>query len=247
MKIANRLAVSGTVVTVLACLTAPLDAATIVLNPSGDTFITSESGNADTNYGSAPSMTLTGGAGTGVNAGLFRFDLSAIPAGATIDSVTFGVYVESVIAGTFFQVRQVTSDWVASEATWNNSKAGTPWTTAGGDVQATALANDDILTGEIGKYQVWPSSTSTPSQQTAEAAALKALVESWITNSSTNYGVMIRRFGGNTAQGFTLTTSEGVNKPQLTIHYTPVPEPASIVTLGSAALALILPRRRRIG
>lgn len=84
--------------------------------------------------------------------GLLGFDLSAIPAGSTINSVTLTMTMRGEDSGSSvedffdFELHEITGTGaiVESEATWNDRAAGVPWTTPGGDFSATVLSSISV-------------------------------------------------------------------------------------------------------
>ena len=64
-----------------------------------------------------------------------KFDLSSIPGGSIIDSVTFSIYPTVQDAGYTIYARRIlaaNSDWDTNACTWTNRKAGTAWAGSGG-------------------------------------------------------------------------------------------------------------------
>ena len=209
------------------CTQAISNADVIVLNPIADAMV--DVNNPNTNFGSTTSMTLLGGNTT---AGLFKFDLSSLPSGSTIDSLQFRFYVTSQINQPFFEFKELVADWDEGEVTWNNASVGVPWATAGGGVTGAQLGNDDILATEVGTYQKY---ASTPD--------FVALAQDWLDNPSANYGFRLHRFPGDASRSIELPSSEAsLNLPELQVTYT-VPEPGSLALMGLAAL-VAFPRRR---
>ena len=72
---------------------------------------------------------------------LLRFDLSALPAGAVINSATLELTVNRVWAGGTVAARRVTESWTETGATWNSRDGVTAWTTAGGSSDSTNAAS----------------------------------------------------------------------------------------------------------
>jgi len=64
---------------------------TITLTPVADAYILSSS--ASTNYGTATTLYVGSQTTSSTGRALFRFDLKAIPAGATVQSATFQAYL----------------------------------------------------------------------------------------------------------------------------------------------------------
>lgn len=147
----------------------------------------------DLNYGSAPTLdVLHGLEGSENGAALIRFDISALPSDATIDSAYLQLYLESGtgLNPVDLSLRIVTSSWNESTVTWNTAPAATPgWIT-------------------------W-SMDATPGYKTT--IDLSGWVAYWMTLP--NYGVQL---SGPTSNLFTRTFSsrEGYNAaPSLVVNY----------------------------
>lgn len=197
------------------------------------------------------------GQGSGsIRRGLIRFDVSSLPAGATVTgaSMTLTLIKSSGAAGNrTVTVHRSLTLWgegasddsargagdgtaaLAGDATWTKPFFGQAglWTTAGGDFTSTASASLTVGTA-LNTAFIWSS------------AGLAADVQSWVSNPAQNFGWEIKgdESTGSTAKVF--ASSEGLTasqRPSLSVTYTlPVPEP------GTAALLLasgLLIRRRR--
>ena len=137
-------------------------AATVILPVMADTFILSSA--PDNNAGGNTLLNLgTDGQG-GVRRGLLRFDVSAIPAGATVTSAVLRLTVVRIPVGgpanSNFELHRLLADWsggtqagnsgapaTEGEVTWNSRMHGTGgWTDPGaaGDAEATASASQFV-------------------------------------------------------------------------------------------------------
>lgn len=123
---------------------------TITLEPTADARITSLA--ATTNYGSCNETWVSAASRT-----LMRYNVSSIPAGATILSATLTLYQNTTSSTTDnIEVRRLTNDWTensgsctgngSTTANWNQRMSGTNWTTAGGDMAAAVYANTYVGT-----------------------------------------------------------------------------------------------------
>lgn len=168
---------------------------------------------------------------------LIRFDLSGIPPGATIESVSLRLALSrgggaNPAVGLF----PVTSAWTeggtnsqgqegapdlasAGDATWRFRSFPTlEWTNLGGDIEATPSATLTI--------PAWAPNTTTP-QTWATTAALVADVQDWVNAPATNFGWMLKivtETTGRKSRRFN-SRSNGTMPPQLTVVYTAPPEP----------------------
>ncbi len=88
------------------------------------------------------------------------FSLSSIPANASIASAVLTLSGDGVSAGyddgglTYTAYRSLRTDWSETGATWNQAKAGTPWTNPGGDYddttgQTVTVDGDDNLVFDL--------------------------------------------------------------------------------------------------
>jgi spore coat protein A len=217
--------------------------------------ITVQSAKDNTLYESATGA-LSSGAGDGMFIGktanaeirraLVKFDLTAIPPGSTINSVTMTVYMNRSRAGNRpATLHRVSADWgegpssfpgnggagsmsEPGDATWRHRFYDTSfWTTLGGDFASTPSATTTIGSG-IGSYS-WTST-----------ASLTADVQQWVNFPATNFGWLIK--GDETASSTAkrLATREIATpsqRPTLVVNFTPPPDAgACCFTLGNCTL-----------
>lgn len=175
--------------------------------------------------------------------GLLRFDLSGVPAGATINLVTLSLNMSMTSAGAVnVSAFRLASDWgegtsdagasggmgaasTIGDATWIHTFFNaSSWNTAGGDFAALASATTSV--GAVGGY-TWTS------------AQMLADVQGWIASPSSNFGWMLLgdEVNNNTTKRFdTRENATAANRPTLNIDYTPVPAPATMLVLLCGAL-----------
>jgi len=209
----------------LACLAAPAAAVTVTLQPStADTYL--DQNTATTNYGGNTTMQVrsqNGSGGSGRNArAIVRFDLSQIPAGATINSATLRLYMTTApTQNRTYGAHRITADWTEGGATWSSSGLGN-WN--GGSFNNTATGT--TTTGTTSN--VWRSWDVT------------ADVQAWVNGSAPNHGWLVKDASenSNTVRTANFATSENgtsANHPTLVIDY----EPAYTITL-SAGSAVVM-------
>lgn len=161
-----------------------------------DTYLSSKK--SGTNYGSATTLINDLNDGTGGNQySLLKWNLAAIPAGATVQSATLGITVSNASAGTY-NLYQYNRSWVEGTATWSNQ---TP---------------DSYLGPLVGSIQA----SSTGAKTITLNAAGLAMVQGWVNGSVANNGVIFKSTG--TTDGLDLRSSEyGTQsaRPMLTIQY----------------------------
>ena len=101
----------------------------LTIQPSDiDNYLRSE--NPDNNYGGAPFVYLR----LADRNAILKFDFSALPAGAIINSATLSVYKDTDSASiNFFAYRLTQTAWTELGSTWNKYDGTNNWATAGGD------------------------------------------------------------------------------------------------------------------
>ena len=199
--------------------------------------------------------------------GLVWFDVaSAIPTGATIDGVQLSLTVAGVAGGGsdpfpyVTGIHPVTRNWGegtlgagsntagsgqgfatpadGTSATWTHAfLTNQPWTTVGGDYNATPSATVPVA-GTAGSTFTWGST-----------AAMVADVQGWLNNPAANFGWMVLGNEAEVTSFRSFHVREGTNaalRPALTVTFTPVPEPSTLL-LGVLALVSISVMRRRRG
>ncbi|MFD0862371.1 DNRLRE domain-containing protein [Sungkyunkwania multivorans] len=198
---------------------------TIDINPSRyNTLYESATGNLSNGAGSYffAGNTLQADA-INTRRGLLYFDLSAIPAGATVTAATLTLNMNQTRADAEnVSLHSVTSDWgsgtsdagggegdgtgaTTNDATWIHSFFSTStWASPGGDFNPTPSATTTV--DGVGMYS-WSS------------AGLVSDLNAWITTPANNFGWI---FIGNestdrTAKRFEAT---GTNQPVLSVTYT---------------------------
>ena len=185
--------------------------------------------------------------------GLLDFDIAgAIPAGSTIDSVELTLHMSRTLAGTFdVGLYRVLADWgeeasdapgeegggdVAEpgDATWTHRFWQTDlWSMPGGDFDPTFGAKTPV--GGVGFY-TWATTTGLVND-----------VQNWLDDRETAFGWILIGNESTTPTSKRFDTREHPTeafRPVLTIDFTPVPEPTSLL-LGSVACLLALRRRRQ--
>jgi spore coat protein A len=220
---------------------------------SGDTVVVARDAAADnTLYESATGalsnargqvMVVSRSAGI-IHRGLVRFDLSSIPASATITGATLTLHnLQSGTQSTTVSLFRTAAGWgegtslatgteeagapaTTTDATWlHRFYPGTLWTAAGGDFAATASVQATV--GDAGAYAF-------------TSAALVADVQSWIVSPGTNQGWTIRgreSSGGNGLKRFASRENvTAAQRPRLVVSYVaPPPEPTGACALPGGA------------
>ncbi len=161
-----------------------------------------------------------------VRRGLIAFDVSSIPAGSTITSVSLTLHMSRTTSGAQnIQMRRVLADWgegssgagrgegggaasTTNDATWVHRFFNTAsWTTPGGDFATTVSATTSV--NQIANY-IWSGS------------GLVADVQAWVDGTASNFGWILL---GNevpiaTAKRFDSSENTTVAfRPQLDVLY----------------------------
>ncbi|MCY3003370.1 MAG: DNRLRE domain-containing protein [Planctomycetota bacterium] len=158
---------------------------------------------------------------------LVAFDLSAIPAGATVTNVQVKLFMSKTVVGAKdFALHRLTKSWnegpsvglsgngtaaQTGDSTWLHTNYATQfWTNPGGDFVTPASATLSI--GSTYQYYVWGSN-----------AALVADVQGWVNNPANNFGWILRgpEGGPKSAKQFESRESLPNYRPVLVVTYTP--------------------------
>jgi FtsP/CotA-like multicopper oxidase with cupredoxin domain len=221
------------------------EAAVLTLGASSDNTMCADNGalsNGSGNY------FFTGATDNGsARRALLRFDLSSIPAGSTINSVSLRLYCSRAKQNTSYSIslHRVLADWgegtshasgeegqgataMTNDATWTHRLyPTTTWANPGGDHVSGASASTGV--GPNGQYFTWT------------AAGMVADVQSWLDGNSPNFGwLLIGQEGqGRTAKRFDSRQGlDAARRPALTIDYTAGGAPTGACCLPSDCIEL---------
>ncbi len=133
--------------------------------------------NANVNYGDGDHMSIDGDASS-----LLRFDLTAIPAGATVLSATLSLKVSDAAdeAGGTATVHRLREAWIEAEASWLSRATMQGWSVSGArspSSDATSLVTFS------------PAALNT----TYTLSLPVAVVQEWIDDPAINYGIIVMR------------------------------------------------------
>jgi len=172
----------------------------LILSAAADTTL--DQGSPGTNNGGNSLMQTGADAGANHWRALVEFDLSPIPAGATVTGATLRLYLDGSLGPQSLDhgAYQVTADWQEMTATWDN-------TGGGGSFDPTALSTTAVSTS-TGWFE-W----SVP----------PALIHEWMDAVSPNYGLLLKYEGTKKNQQRKWASREGADSslhPQLVIEYT---------------------------
>jgi len=183
---------------------------------------------------------------------IVKFDLGSLPAGSTIDSVSFSITIDQVppaATGAIISLHSITSAWgegasnapgpegrgalaQENDATWLHTFYDSGlWSTPGGDFSDTVVASESI-------------SSSPQSVTFTSSPQLVAAVQGWVDAPASNHGWVLRGdevFMQNARRILSREYSDP-GGPLLTVEYT-LPPPSAIpalTTTGVLVMVLLL-------
>jgi hypothetical protein len=167
------------------------------------------------NSGTSPQAHIgNGGAGTGIQRQLIKFDLSSIPSNAIVTSAVLSLwlyYDQANQVSTVTCYRQLKA-WVESQATWNIWKTGSNWTTAGGfdaaDCEQAGIGSRNMTASESAGEKQW---VLNPSK-----------VQEWISGTLTNNGLLMKSEAETDRDYYAYRSSDyttAEQRPKLVIEY----------------------------
>lgn len=216
----------------------------------GVAYTGADNGRIGENTGVGNQLIVMGGS-AGNNVSLLRFDNLDLPAGATINSATLTLgLIELGFDGTTsldVSVYGLLVPYKQSEASWANRQAGQAWNGPG----ATATSGSYTFDGAFDRLGVADDTvTFTPSSPTGVVNYEWDVTTSFVAqyNAGNLYG-----FAGVASSNFPASSATFASfvpdfsghpfRPMLTVDYTPIPEPSSMLLIGLGGLAAL--RRRR--
>jgi len=186
-----------------------------------------------TNYGTNANIHIGGHVVGDHRRGIIKFDLSSIPAGASLSAATLSIWFST--GGDYsnnvrnMHAYRMKRNWVEGEVTWNIYSTGNSWGTVGG-----AGAND------IGVSHGSASVSATESANTELAISLTtAEVTKLIDGTYSNYGWLLK-VETEVDDLYTYDSSTGGTagyRPKLVIEYTT--GPPGVKTINEIALSNI--------
>ncbi|MGD9637261.1 MAG: DNRLRE domain-containing protein, partial [Pirellulales bacterium] len=169
-------------------------------------------GSTNSNYATNSTLDLDGSPDI---APLFYWDITAIPVGSVIESVSiqFNVTNTSSHAYPLYAMERA---WDEFSATWNQAANGIPWAAAG------AQGTGDHATEAIASILASNKGLNTVSLNDAGIAAVQA----WVDNPAANYGVIFQDYSNsNGADLSSDNASSATQRPKLIISYRPAGGP----------------------
>lgn len=173
-----------------------------------DTYLSQN--NPSTAYGTSTSLLVDGDDPSGTNndlSTLLGWDISAIPAGAIIQTAEFNINIFN-ISNSNYSVFEMKQGWIENQATWNEFASAQSWDVAGGQ----GAADRGII--ELGAVN--PASTGNHTV-TLNADGI-ALVQAWVDGSTVNNGIIIA--SSTATDGADFRSSEYSSaRPELKVTY----------------------------
>jgi hypothetical protein len=173
-----------------------------------DSYI--DSSNANTNY-SVSGYIFVGYYNTASYRGFIRFDMSPlVPSNAVVVKAYLTLSLFSGSGNNItFAAYMPTKLWFQSAVTWMKWGPSFPWAAQGGDYNTSPVSN--IVTTQLDSF-------------VATLTLDNSLVESWMANPVTNYGLELISQDENTTDGYSefysSTATQADLRPKLTVYYT---------------------------
>jgi len=196
--------------------------------------------------------------GADLGRAVLGFDISSIPSGSTINSITLTLTKRTKDNGsgtsnenhtiTIHELVGTVDENNVTGPTWTNrdANASIAWASAGGDFNTTVLSSytGNAYSDDIGIQYVFPSSANfiARAQNALDGSGTLYMLLLSADSEADNDRGLFQFFADDIEEG----SSNTIEKfPLLTIGYTPIPEPASLALLGLATLSMLLPGCRR--
>jgi hypothetical protein len=217
-----------------------------------NTLYEDATGSVSNGAGSAMFAGRNSGSANSIRRALLAFDVAgAIPAGSTIASATLTLFNDAAnISQQIVSLHRVTRAWgeggslasggqgsgapaAPGDATWLHRYFDTDsWSIHGGDF-TPAETSSTVVAGP--GFYTWPSTS-----------ALVDALQSFLDDPSSNYGWLLLGNESKPSTSKRFATREAIDpavRPGLTVEYTPVPEPFSVLLLLTITI-LPAPARR---
>jgi len=211
-----------------------------------DTFAWSRSGSTTEDYSNAERHWIQHNSGSWNSKGYYQFDLSGLDASWIITSaelelhhIIYGSSWPSGLVTTNFALKEIVSTWNQNTTNWNSQPdLGTSFNTTDSFNQS-----DLILTNPV------------DNEAFSTTVDLTSMVTAWHTGTLTNNGFayyMTSSYGFGGQDHYIVASdfpnpadpTDPIYRPKLTINYSTVPEPTTMLLFGIGLIGLAGARRR---
>ena len=179
--------------------------------PSDDAFVLKNCSNA--NYGSRADLIVGRHVVTGRYQTYLKFDLSLL-SGSIIDSAALKLYKSGYSTDTSnVNLYRVTGDWNEETITWNNKPS----------YDSTVISSTSVNSNG---WYTW------------RGEEFKDLIQGWVDDPYHNYGMVLMTDYSYIYRFYSKEFPDSNYRPSLEIESTPIPEPSTMILLGSLATGL---------
>jgi len=184
-----------------------------------DTYINAASPTTNYNNGT---LRLRPASASNRRHAMIRFDLSEVPPGAVIRSVSVGFRVSSTRSNQNANLFPMTTPWVRNVVNWNDPNG----TAAGRWASGTTFSASDYDTSRpLGSF-----ATNTLGYRVVSSDNLTSLVQTWIDNPASNNGIALIAMGTDTGESRIFDSrSTANNVPYMDIQFEYTAQDACLV------------------
>ena len=197
---------------------------TVSLEAVDDNYISNYSTSTNNNYGASTTLKVTRDADNN-RAAFFRWDLSAIPSNATVDTVSLSLYISTAASQTY-NLYNMRRNWVEGTGASSVSGDGATWLTYDGSLNWTTPGASSI-TSDRYDTNLWSAGTTSFSTTGTKTETFntdgEAVVQGWINGSGFNYGLTLQNYSTSTSLNDDLQFASSENTtnagPTLNVSY----------------------------
>jgi len=205
---------------------------------TNDTYITSSSPSG--NFGRQANLQVKADSSS---VSLIRFDISSIPAQASINRAILRLYPyeQDSTAALNVEIYRLLRPWVDTEANWEMASIDQSWGLPGANGPGVDREASPVAVQTVSLLRTWYEFD------------VSELVRGWVNNRQTNYGLLLRGSGAaSVSYSFASANYPSISlRPQLVIDYTApeatftplprTPTPTPTATLTPSATPLVTP------
>lgn len=184
-----------------------------------DSYINANS--ASTNYNNG-TLRLRPAASNQQRHAMIKFNVSEVPAGASIKSVSVGFRVSSTRSNQTANLFPMNTPWVRNVVTWDDPNGTAP----GRWASETTFSPDDYDDSRpLGSF-----ATNTVGYKAVSSINLRNLVQQWVDNPSSNNGIALIAMGTDTGESRLFDSSSTTNNmPYMDIQFEYTAQDACVV------------------